>query len=81
MRITAYADQKRYTLLSKSFVLFPILVSVGAVYCDGGIWRSGSFGEGITSSNVLVVKSHDIGRVWTKQSIKDPDWVSLLLIF
>ena len=51
------------------------------MYCDHSIWCSGSIGEDIKSSNVLVVKSHDIGRDWEKKSTNDPDQVSLLKRF
>ncbi len=53
-------------------------IPVGSAYCDWSIWRSGSVGEGLTSSSVLVVKSHNTVSMWTNQSINDPDWVNLL---
>ena len=31
----------------------------GSVYCDTSIWRAGMIGEGVKSSSVLVVKSHN----------------------
>ena len=51
-------------------------VPVGSHYQDWSIWHSGSVGEGITSSAVLVVKSHNVAHVWTTQSLQ---WVNLLL--
>jgi len=57
--------------------IYTIHVPVGSKYHDWSIWHSGSVGEGITSSAVLVVKSHDIGRDWEKKSTNDPDRVSL----
>ena len=53
-------------------------IPVGSAYHDWNIWRSGSVGEGLTSSSVLVVKSHNAVSMWTNQSINDPDWVNLL---
>ena len=53
--------------LCKHFILYS-LSSVGSVFCDRSIWQSGSVGEGITSSNVLLVKLHKVTSVCTKQS-------------
>ncbi len=56
--------------------IYTIHVPVGSHYQDWSIWHSGSVGEGITSSAVLVVKSHNVAHVWTTQSLQ---WVNLLL--
>ena len=60
-------------------IVCAVHVPVGSVYCDESIWFAGSVGEGIKSSNVLVVKSHNHDRDWAKQSTNDSDWVSLLV--
>ncbi len=59
-------DQHEYTMF----------ISVGSAYRDWSIWRYGLVGEGLTSSSVLVVKSHNAVRMWTNQSINDPDQVN-----
>ena len=40
-----------------------MIIFIGAVYCDGSYSKSGMVGEGITSSSVLVVKTHDNVRI------------------
>jgi hypothetical protein len=44
-------------------------ICTGSVYCDGLIWKSGSVGEGINSSSVLVVKTHNSRQHWYKAAI------------
>ena len=45
------------------------------MYCDGLIWKSGSVGEGINSSSVLVVKTHRSWQHWVKQTCSNPNSV------
>jgi hypothetical protein len=48
-------------------------ICTGSVYCDGLIWKSGSVGEGINSSSVLVVKTHNSQQHWVKQNCCNPN--------
>ena len=47
-----------------------MIIFIGAVYCDGNYLRSGMVGEGIASSSVLVVKTHQQNvRVCVRNSL------------
>jgi hypothetical protein len=48
-------------------------ICTGSVYCDGLIWKSGSVGEGINSSSVLVVKTHSSLQSWVEQKCSNPN--------